>query len=148
VHEPDPLVEQNLAAACEKVRATGADLGVCFDGDADSCVFIDEKGNPVGGDVITALLARDYLLRPENKGATIVHDVRCSRVVADEVNAYDGKPRRERVGHAFMMKAMVETRAAFGGELSGHFYFRDNFCADSAAIAFARVLSVVSEQIH
>ena len=96
--------------------------------------------------MVTALLARDFLQQPENKGATIVYDLRSSHVVADEVKAAGGVPKRDRVGHAFIKKTMAETKAVFGGELSGHFYFRDNFFADSGAIAFARVLSVLSDQ--
>src|SRR5205823_7254999 len=122
------------------------DLGVCFDGDADRCIFLDENANTVGADLITAVLARDFLTLPENHGSTIVYDLRSSHVVADEVTAAGGVPRRERVGHAFIKKTMAETKAVFGGELSGHFYFRDNFYADSGAIAFARLLSVMSAQ--
>jgi phosphomannomutase len=97
--------------------------------------------------MVTALLARDFLLTPENKGATIVYDLRSSHVVADEIKAAGGVPKRERVGHAFIKKTLADTKAIFGGELSGHFYFRDNFFADSGAIAFARLLSVVSHQV-
>jgi phosphomannomutase len=122
------------------------DLGVCFDGDADRCMFLDETGKLVGCDLITALLARDFLAKKENAGSTIVYDLRSSKVVADEIIAAGGSPRRERVGHAFMKKTLAETKAVFGGELSGHFYFRDNFYADSGAIAFARLLSVLSAQ--
>jgi phosphomannomutase len=107
------------------------DLGVCFDGDADRCMFLDETGQVIGCDIITALLARDFLQMPENKGSTIVYDLRSSHVVADEVKAAGGVPRRDRVGHAFIKKTMADTKAVFGGELSGHFYFRDNFFADS-----------------
>ncbi len=109
-------------------------------------MFLDEKGKTIGCDMVTALLARDFLKQPENKGATIVYDLRSSHVVADEVKAAGGVPRRDRVGHAFIKKTMAETKAVFGGELSGHFYFRDNFYADSGAIAFARLLSVLSAQ--
>jgi phosphomannomutase len=146
VHDPNPLVESNLKALQERVAAEKPDLGVCFDGDADRCIFTDEKGKTIGCDVITALLARDFLKMPQNKGATIVYDLRSSHVVADEVKAAGGVPKRDRVGHAFIKKTLAETKAVFGGELSGHFYFRDNFFADSGAIAFARVLSVLSSQ--
>ena len=144
VHEPNPLVEKNLDMLRAKVRETGADLGVCFDGDADRCIFVDEGGRTVGCDLVTALLARDFLERPENAGGTVVYDLRSSHVVPEEIAAAGGDARRERVGHAFMKKTMAEAQAVFGGELSGHFYFRDNFYADSGAIAFARVLSVLS----
>ena len=146
VHEPNPLVESNLEMLKQKIRETKPDLGVCFDGDADRCIFLDENANVVGCDLTTALLARDFLRVPENHGSTIVYDLRSSHVVADEVRAGGGEPRRERVGHAFIKKTMADTKAVFGGELSGHFYFRDNFFADSGAIAFARLLSVLSNQ--
>ena len=145
-HEPNPLVEANLADLKKKIAEVKPDLGVCFDGDADRCIFLTEDAAPVGADLVTALVARDFLSRPENKGGTIVYDLRSSHVVADEVKAAGGVPRRDRVGHAFIKKTLAETGAVFGGELSGHFYFRDNFFADSGAIAFARVLSVLSEQ--
>jgi phosphomannomutase len=146
VHDPNPLVEANLAQLKEKVSDSVPDLGACFDGDADRCIFVDEKGNTVGCDMITALLARDFLSRPENKGSTIVYDLRSSRVVAEEVTAAGGVPRRDRVGHAFIKKTLAETRGVFGGELSGHFYFRDNFFADSGAVAFARLISILSRE--
>jgi phosphomannomutase len=143
-HDPNPLVESNLKMLQDLMGGTKPDLGVCFDGDADRCIFLDEKGRAIGCDLITALLARDFLQMPENKGSTIVYDLRSSHVVPDEVKAAGGVPRRDRVGHAFMKKTLAETKGVFGGELSGHFYFRDNFYADSGAIAFARLLSVLS----
>jgi phosphomannomutase len=145
-HEPNPLVEENLAMLKSLIAKEKPDLGVCFDGDADRCIFVDENQKAIGCDIITALLARDFLQLPQNKGSTIVYDLRSSHVVADEVKSAGGIPRRDRVGHAFIKKTMSETKAVFGGELSGHFYFRDNFFADSGAIAFARVLSVLSAQ--
>jgi phosphomannomutase len=145
-HEPNPLVEQNLDMLKRRIAEEKPDLGVCFDGDADRCMFVDENQKTIGCDIVTALLARDFLRLPQNKGSTIVYDLRSSHVVADEVKAAGGVPRRDRVGHAFIKKTLAETKAVFGGELSGHFYFRDNFYADSGAIAFARVLSVLSAQ--
>jgi phosphomannomutase len=145
-HEPNPLVEQNLEMLKRRIGQDKPDLGVCFDGDADRCMFVDENQKTIGCDIITALLAKDFLQMPPNKGSTIVYDLRSSHVVADEVKAAGGVLRRDRVGHAFIKKTMAETKAVFGGELSGHFYFRDNFYADSGAIAFARVLSVLSSQ--
>jgi len=109
-------------------------------------MFVDETGKFVGSDMITALLAQDFLKRPENAGETIVYDLRSSHVVPDVITAAGGVPRRDRVGHAFIKKTMAETKAVFGGELSGHLYFRDNFYADSAACAFAQLLSIVSAQ--
>jgi phosphomannomutase len=147
VHEPNPLVDSNLDMLKALVRQERTDLGVCFDGDADRCFFVDETGRTVGCDMVTALLARDFLQMPQNKGSTIVYDLRSSHVVADEITAAGGVPKRERVGHAFMKKTLADTKAVFGGELSGHFYFRDNFFADSGAIAFARLLSVLSNQV-
>ena len=146
VHEPNPLVESNLEMLKQAIREHRPDLGVCFDGDADRCIFLDENANTIGCDMATALLARSFLRQPDNHGATIVYDLRSSHVVPDEVKASGGEPRRERVGHAFIKKTMAETKAVFGGELSGHFYFRDNFFADSGAIAFARLLSILSTQ--
>jgi phosphomannomutase len=146
VHEPNPLVESNLDMLKSAIREHQPDLGVCFDGDADRCMFIDENAKLIGCDLVTAILARDFLEQPGNQGATIVYDLRSSHAVADEVRSAGGEPRRERVGHAFIKKTMAETKAIFGGELSGHFYFRDNFYADSGAIAFARLLSVLSNQ--
>src|SRR5213079_3083473 len=146
VHEPNPLVDSNLDMLKAKMKDEKPDFGVCFDGDADRCFFVDERGQTVGCDMVTALLARDFLSMPQNKGATIVYDLRSSHVVADEIKAAGGVPKRERVGHAFIKKTLAETKAVFGGELSGHFYFRDNFYADSGAIAFARLLSVLSAQ--
>jgi phosphomannomutase len=147
VHEPNPLVESNLDMLKARIRETpGAHFGACFDGDADRCMFVDENAKLVGSDIVTALLAEDFLKRPENKGATIIYDLRSSHAVPDTITAAGGVPRRDRVGHAFIKKTMAETKAVFGGELSGHLYFRDNFYADSAAIAFACALSVVSAQ--
>jgi phosphomannomutase len=146
VHEPNPLVESNLDMLKQKMSETKCDLGACFDGDADRCMFLDDNRKYIGSDMITALLARDFLRRPENKGATVVYDLRSSHVVPDEILAAGGVPRRDRVGHAFIKKTMAETKAVFGGELSGHIYFRDYYFADSAAVAFARVLSVLSAQ--
>ena len=100
VHEPNPLVDSNLNMLKQKMAEEKPDLGVCFDGDADRCFFVDENGKTLGCDLVTALLARDFLSKPENKGATIVYDLRSSHVVADEVKAAGGEPRRERVGHA------------------------------------------------
>ncbi len=126
-HEPNPLVEANLDALKQKMAEVKPDLGACFDGDADRCIFLDEKSRMLGSDLITALLAEDFLKKPENKGAAIVYDLRSSHIVPDLVTAAGGQPRRDRVGHAFIKKTMAETHAVFGGELSGHIYFRDNF---------------------
>jgi len=143
-HPPNPLVEANLQQTRDAVIEHGADMGICLDGDADRCMFVDEKSATVGCDLMTALLARHFLA--ENPGATVVFDLRSSRVTAEEIRAGGGVPRRERVGHAFMKKAMADGHGVFGGELSGHFYFRDNFNCDSGAIAFATAVSVIAAQ--
>lgn len=145
-HEPNPLVDSNLDMLKAKMKEVKCDIGACFDGDADRCIFVDEEGKTIGCDILTALLARDFLKQPGNKGATIVYDLRSSHVVLDEIKAAGGVAKRDRVGHAFIKKTLAETNAVFGGELSGHFYFSDNFNADSGAIAFARTLSVLSQQ--
>ena len=143
-HPPNPLIEANLTQVRKAVRKHKANFGICFDGDADRCMFVDERGEIVRCDHVTALLARHFLkLHPDS---TVVYDIRSSRVVAEEIRAAGGVPRRERVGHAFMKKTMADTHAVFGGELSGHFYFRENYNADSGAIVFAVVASVVSSQ--
>lgn len=143
VHEPNPLVDANLAQLRDQVRRVGADFGVCFDGDADRCMLVDEHADIVRCDMVTALLAPWFLQR--KPGATIVYDLRCSRVVHQEITKHGGRPKRERVGHAFMKKTLAETDAVFGGELSGHFYFKDNFYCDSGMLALVIVLNVLSE---
>ena len=141
-HEPNPLVDANLRELQEAVLSNHADFGVCFDGDADRCMFVDEQARIVRCDVLTAVLAKEFLRK--NPGATIVYDLRSSRVLREEILNAGGTPRRERVGHVFMKKALADTHGVFGGELSGHFYFRDNFKADSGAIVFAITSSVIS----
>lgn len=146
VHDPNPLVEKNLDMLKAKMREQPVDLGTCFDGDADRAMFLDEKGQMIGSDMTTALLAKDFLQQPENKGAAVVYDLRSSHVVKDVISEMGGVPVRDRVGHAFIKKTMAEKNAVFGGELSGHIYFRDYYYADSAAVAFARMLSILSAQ--
>ncbi|MDN3515574.1 MAG: phosphomannomutase/phosphoglucomutase [Candidatus Brocadia sp.] len=141
-HEADPLKPENIVDLQNKVRETRAHLGVAFDGDADRCVFVDEMGRAIGCDLITALIARQILER--EKGATILYDLRSSWVVPEEIKAAGGIPYRERVGHAYMKATLREKKAVFGGELSGHYYFRDNYCADSGMIAFLMVLDILS----
>jgi len=142
IHDPDPLVRANLGQLIDRMGRSRADFGVCFDGDADRCVFVDHEGRVIEGDVMTALLARRFLA--EAPGSVVVYDVRCSRLVAEEIRQAGGIPRRERCGHAFIKKAMADSKAVFGGELSGHYYFRDNFYSDSAMIAFAEVAGLVT----
>lgn len=134
-HEPDPLKDKNIRTAAETIRAKGADLGVAFDGDGDRCIFIDEKGERITSDLVMALLARQLLSR--KKGRAVVYDVRSSWVVREEVEKAGGVAIRDRVGHAFMKATMRKHNAIIGGELSGHFYFADNYFADSGMLAFA-----------
>jgi phosphomannomutase len=126
----------------DKVRETGADLGIAWDGDADRCFFIDDTGEFVDGDFLTALLA-ETLLRKE-PGATVLYDVRASRAVRDVVEREGGTAEVNRVGHAFFKTRMRETAAAFGGEVSGHYYFRDFYCADSGTIPALLILELLS----
>jgi phosphomannomutase len=141
-HEPNPLVAANLRQVQEAVVREKADVGFCYDGDADRCMVIDEKGKAVGCDHLTALLAKHFLAKAP--GSAVVYDLRSTKAVAEEVLKAGGKPVRGRVGHVFLKQAMAEHNAVFGGELSGHFYFRDNFNADSGAIAMCTVLTVLA----
>ncbi len=139
VHEPNPLVESNLDPLREEVLAKHANLGICFDGDADRCVVIDEKGQTIGCDILTAWMCQKFL--KDDPGAAVVFDLRSSKSLPEAIAECGGRAIKSRVGHVFMKQAMAEVDAVFGGELSGHFYFRDNFYADSGAIACAVVLS-------
>ena len=143
VHEPNPLVASNLRDLQARVLDEKADFGVCFDGDADRLMVVDEKGKIIGCDLLTAFLAEWFLAR--NPGSAIVFDLRSTKALPEEISKRGGKPVRSRVGHVFMKAALAEHKAAFGGELSGHFYFRDNFNADSGAIALAVLLTAVAE---
>jgi phosphomannomutase len=143
-HDPNPLVEENRRFIISRVLESGADLGIAWDGDADRCFFIDDTGEFVDGDFLTALLAQQ-LLRKE-PGARIVYDVRASRAVPDTVRELGGTSFVNRVGHAFFKKALREHQAAFGGEVSGHYYFRDFWCADSGTIPALLVLELLSTQ--
>jgi phosphomannomutase len=143
-HEANPLKEENLADVKALVRASGAEVGVAFDGDADRCCFVDEQGNTVSADLMTALLAPTFL--SAHPGAGIVYDLRSSWVVKEEIARAGGVPIRERVGHSFIKATMRERGAVFGGELSGHFYFADNFTTDSGVIAMASVLTLLSTE--
>ena len=141
-HEPNPLLEENRRLIIDKVREHGADLGIAWDGDADRCFFIDDTGEFVAGDFLTALLA-EALLRKE-PGAQVLYDVRASRAVADVVERAGGSAHRNRVGHAFFKERMRDEGAAFGGEVSGHYYFRDFYCADSGTIPALLMLELLS----
>ena len=140
-HEANPSRLDNLKPLCDLVRTNGCQLGIAIDGDADRAVFIDETGTPVGQDMITALLGQELLKR--HKGAAVLYDLRSSRAVAEVVEAAGGRPLRERVGHSFMKATMRKVGCVFGGELAGHYYFKDNFYADSAIIAVVEVLNAM-----
>jgi phosphomannomutase len=141
-HEPNPLLPENRRFIIEKVRETGADLGIAWDGDADRCFFIDDTGAFVDGDFLTALLAESLLAK--NPGAAILYDVRASRAVPDTVRAAGGTPYVNRVGHAFFKTRMREEGSLFGGEVSGHYYFRDFYCADSGTLPALLILEQLS----
>lgn len=138
-HEPNPLVEANLQQTRDAVTEKKANVGFCFDGDADRCMVIDETGASVACDHLTAWLAQEFL--KDHPGAGIVYDLRSTKALPEMIKKAGGTPIKSRVGHVFMKEKLAERDAAFGGELSGHFYFRDNFYADSGAIAFASVVS-------
>ena len=141
-HEPNPLVEANLAELKETVLSEKADLGVCFDGDADRLMIVDEKGRNIGCDLTTALMVPYFL--EKNPGSAIVYDLRSSHVVQEEIIKNGGIPRRERVGHSYMKKTLRDSHAVFGGELSGHFYYAKNFYADSGMITLVHILNILS----
>ncbi len=143
-HEPNPLLEDNRRAIIERVRATGADLGIAWDGDADRCFFFDETGAFIDGDFLTALLAEALLAK--HNGESILYDVRASRAVPDTVLAAGGTPYINRVGHAFFKGRMRDEGALFGGEVSGHYYFRDFYCADSGTLPALLILEHLSKQ--
>jgi len=141
-HEPNPMLPENREFIMAEVVREGADLGIAWDGDADRCFFIDDTGRFVDGDFLTAVLAESLLRK--NPGATILYDVRASRAVADVVQAGGGRALINRVGHAFFKKRMREQNAIFGGEVSGHYYFRDFHCADSGTIPALLILEELS----
>jgi phosphomannomutase len=141
-HEPNPLLPENRQFIIDRVLAAGADLGIAWDGDADRCFFIDETGRFVDGDFLTALLAESLLAK--TPGQAILYDVRASRAVADTVTHAGGTAHVNRVGHAFFKTRMREEGSLFGGEVSGHYYFRDFYCADSGTIPALLVLELLS----
>jgi phosphomannomutase len=143
-HEPNPLLPENREFIIEKVKSEGAELGIAWDGDADRCFFIDEQGRFVDGDFLTAMLAESLLKK--FPGETILYDVRASRAVADTVLAAGGRPVVNRVGHAFFKARMHENGAIFGGEVSGHYYFRDFGCIDSGTLPALLILELLGER--
>jgi len=143
-HEANPLKLENLSDLCARVRETGADLGVCFDGDADRAAFVDERGEPVSSDLSTALIAGDLLRR--DPGKHILYDLRSSRAVSEYITESGGIPVRERVGHSFMKATLRAKQGLFGGELAGHYYFRDTYNADCALLAVVEMLNLLRRQ--
>jgi phosphomannomutase len=141
-HQPNPLLPENREFIMREVVCQEADLGIAWDGDADRCFFIDEAGAFVDGDFLTALLAQSIL--EKQPGATILYDVRASWGVRDTVERAGGRARMNRVGHAFFKSRMREEHAAFGGEVSGHYYFHDFYCADSGTIPALLILELLS----
>jgi phosphomannomutase len=143
-HEANPLKHETLDTLRERVRSEKLDLGIAFDGDGDRAAFVDEKGDIVANDLLTALLAEEMLKK--HPGKAIVYDLRSSMVVRETIEKLGGKALEERVGHAFIKKTMRENDAVFGGELSGHYYWKDNSYADSALLAVARTLMIRSRE--
>ena len=142
-HPADPIQPENLRDLIEKVADGGHDLGVAFDGDADRAFFIDDQAEAVSGSTVTALIARWMLER--HPGASIIHNLITSRAVPETIRAAGGTPIRTRVGHSYIKQVMAESGAVFGGEHSGHYYFADNFRADSGMLAMLILLRVISE---
>jgi len=142
-HEANPIDPANLVDLQAKVRETGADIGLAFDGDADRCFIVDETGGLVNPSVITALIASRELAR--QPGSAVIHNLITSRAVPELVTALGGTPVRTRVGHSYIKATMAETDAVFGGEHSGHFYFRDFWRADSGMLAALHVLAALAE---
>ena len=143
-HEANPLIDENRRDIVERVIAERADIGIAWDGDADRCFFIDGSGEFISGDFITALLAEAFLLK--HPGSTVIYDLRASHAVRDVVARYGGTSLMNRVGHAFFKRRMRETNAIFGGEVTGHYYFRDNFFADNGFIPALLILELMSKK--
>jgi phosphomannomutase len=142
-HPADPLVAENLADLVALMADSEFDIGVAFDGDADRAFFLDDAGEPLSGSTVTSLIARRMLA--DNEGDSVVHNLITSKAVPEIVSEAGGKPVRTRVGHSFIKAVMAETGAVFGGEHSGHYYFRDNYRADSGMLAMLVLLGVLSE---
>lgn len=143
-HEANPLKLENLEDLNALVRSEGADLGVCFDGDADRAAFVDETGTPIGSDLITALIGGEIVA--ENPGKAVVYDVRSSRSVAEYLREKGGDPRKERVGHSFIKATLRKLGGVFGGELAGHYYFRENYYADCSLLAVVEVINLLRKK--
>ncbi len=150
-HEPNPLLEENRRFIVQQVRERGADLGIAWDGDADRCFFIDDGGEFVPGDFLTALLAESLLRKQRDDRSdptrpAILYDVRASRAVPDTVRRAGGVPYVNRVGHAYFKARMRREGSLFGGEVSGHYYFRDFYCADSGTLPALLVLELLCRE--
>lgn len=143
-HLANPIEPENIAPLRERVLAEKADLGAAFDGDADRMFLVDEKAEPLGGDMVTALVAKNLLKK--EKEATILYNLICSKAVPQIIESSEGKAVRTRVGHALIKPLMKKHNAIFGGEHSGHFYFRNNWFADSGLIALLVCLELISEE--
>src|SRR5580693_8033464 len=141
-HPADPIQEENLKDLKGAVLASKADIGLAFDGDADRVFLVDERAQPVSGSLTTALVARAML--EKHPGATVLYNLICSKIVPETIERYGGTAVRTRVGHSFIKQVMLETGAVFGGEHSGHYYFMDNYRADSGLIAAMVVLEELS----
>jgi len=143
-HEANPLIEENRRDIVERVVAEQADIGIAWDGDADRCFFVDGSGEFIAGDFVTALLAEAFLMK--SPGDTIVYDVRASYAVKDTVARYGGRALMNRVGHAFIKRRMREDDGIFGGEVTGHYYFRDFYYADNGFIPALLILELMSRK--
>jgi phosphomannomutase len=143
-HEANPLIEENRRDIVEQVIKEGADIGIAWDGDADRCFFIDGDGEFVSGDFVTALLSEAYLLK--EPGASVIYDLRASHAIRDMAARGGGKAHMNRVGHAFFKGRMRETKAVFGGEVTGHYYFRENFYCDNGFIPALLMLELMSKK--
>ncbi|MBN39679.1 MAG: phosphomannomutase/phosphoglucomutase [Acidimicrobiaceae bacterium] len=143
-HPADPLNSENLVDLQRKVQSSNADIGLAFDGDADRVFLVDEMGQSLSGSDTTALVAKSILDR--EPGSTIIHNLICSRAVPETIKRYGGQALRSRVGHSYIKQLMAETDAAFAGEHSGHYYFRDNYRADSGLIAALLVMQEMSDR--
>jgi phosphomannomutase len=142
-HPADPIQAANLVDLQARVLETGADVGLAFDGDADRCFFVDDKAQPVSGSTTTAIVASAML--EKHPGATVLYNLICSKSVPEIIEEKGGIPIRTRVGHSFIKSVMAETGAIFGGEHSAHYYFRDNYRADSGSIAALVALELLSK---
>ena len=143
-HEANPLIEENRRDIVERVIAEKADIGIAWDGDADRCFFIDGTGEFIAGDFVTALLAESFLMK--HPGETIIYDVRASYAVKDITSKYGGKALMNKVGHSFIKRRMRDEQAIFGGEVTGHYYFRNNFYADNGFIPALLILELMSRK--